>query len=206
MQPRAQPVPVRSRDKCRRGTLFERRRDKQRRRSEAEPRPSLGRGRDAEQSRAAFVFSPYSGSPGRAKAGSEAAKQPTAGNRAAFTSLGRQARQPWKAEQTQSSRQRHVLRKAAKEGQKGTQKGHKAGRPGKCTGRRPKAPEKAPEGPKKQNTAGSRKRSSADGSRAGPRQPVRVARVAIALPFCQVEISPQTEQPRRAAGPRANEF
>ena len=58
-------------------------------------------------------------------------------------------------------------------------------RPGNYTGRKPKAPEKAPEGPKMQSTAGSRKRRSADGSRAGPRQPVRVARVAIALPFAE---------------------
>lgn len=77
------------------------------------------------------------------------------------------------------------MRKAAKEGRKGTQKGRKGRQPGKCTGRRPKAPERAPEGPKMQSTAGSRKRRSADGSRAGPRQPVRAARVAIALPFAE---------------------
>ena len=77
------------------------------------------------------------------------------------------------------------MRKAAKEGQKGTQEGREGRQPGKCTGSRPKAPERAPEGPKMQSTAGSRKRRSADGSRAGTRQAVMVARVAITLPFAE---------------------
>ena len=77
------------------------------------------------------------------------------------------------------------MKRQQRKAEKGTQKGHKGRQPGKCTGSGPKAPGKAPEGPKMQSTAGSRKRRGADGSRAGPRQPVRAARVAIALPFAE---------------------
>ena len=65
------------------------------------------------------------------------------------------------------------------------QEGRKGRQPGKYTGCKPKALERAQEGPKKRSTAGSRKRSSAEGSRAGPRQPGRAARVAIALSFAE---------------------
>lgn len=65
------------------------------------------------------------------------------------------------------------------------QEGRKGRQPGKYTGCKPKALERAPEGPKKRSTAGSRKRRRAEGSRAGPRQPGRAARVAIALPFAE---------------------
>lgn len=122
-----------------------------------------------------------------AQGAKQAAKQrsTTAQSRAAFTSSGRQstAAMEGRADAEQQAAAR------IETGSRGRPK-RDAGRaqrmrPGKCTGRRPKAPEKAPEGPKKRSTAGSRKRRSADGSRAGPRQPVRVARVAIALPFAE---------------------
>ena len=102
------------------------------------------------------------------------------------------------------------IEKGSKEGQKGTQKGRKGRQPGKYTGSRPKAPERAPEGPKMQSTTGSWKRRSAAGSRAAPRQPVRVARVAIALPFAEQPNNSQNGAGRQSgqdAGERVlNEF
>lgn len=76
------------------------------------------------------------------------------------------------------------MRKAAKEGQKGTQEGRKGRQPGiyrtqtKSPGKRPKRAKEAKHG--RQQKA--QKRSS---SQAGPRQPRRAARVAIALPFAE---------------------
>lgn len=71
--------------------FIERRRAKQRRRSEAEPPPSLGRGRDAEQSRAAFGFSPYAGKPRQGQSRQRSSEADHGRSRAAFTSLGRQS-------------------------------------------------------------------------------------------------------------------
>lgn len=186
MQPRAQPVRVGSLYKCRPGqsSLTDAERSSA---GEAMQSRSPLQGTAETQSRAgrpsALVRMP--GSPGRAKAGSEAAKQTTAGSRAAFTSLGRQSTAAMGG-RADADRPAAARIEKGSEGrpQRDSEKAQSR-QPGKCTGSRLKAPEIAPEGPKKQSTAGSRKRRSADGSRAGPRQPVRVARVAIALPFAE---------------------
>ena len=72
--------------------FIDRRRAKQRRRSNAEPPPSLGRGRDAEQSRAAFVFSPYAGKPRQGQSRQRSSEANHGRKPAGLTSLGRQSR------------------------------------------------------------------------------------------------------------------